>query len=79
MACTSRHRHSNYDAITSPAIGGGMHCPSASSSLRYVAVGILDLIPISALSQGGERKRENGKIGKRQSSREERKEGKKRG
>jgi len=57
-----------------------MHCPSASSSLRYVAVGILDLIPISALSQGGETKRENGKIGKRQrSSREERKEGKKRG
>ena len=46
-ACTSRHRHSNYDIITSPAahdrqpdwyrdtgktcLGGGMHCPSASS------------------------------------------------
>jgi len=41
-ACTSRHRHSNYDVITSPAherqrdwyratgktcLGGGMHCP----------------------------------------------------
>jgi len=30
-ACTSRRRHSNYDVITSPALGGGMHCPSASS------------------------------------------------
>jgi len=39
-ACTSSHRHSNYDVITSPAhdrqsrqtcLGGGMHCPSASS------------------------------------------------
>jgi len=30
-ACTSRHRHSNYDVITSPAFGGGMHCLSASS------------------------------------------------
>jgi len=29
-ACTSRHRHSNYDVITSPALGGGMHCPNAS-------------------------------------------------
>ena len=45
QACTSRHRHSNYDVITSPAhdrqrdwyrdtgktcLGGGMHCPGAS-------------------------------------------------
>jgi len=39
-ACTSTHRHSNYDVITSPAhdrqlrqtcLGGGMPCPSASS------------------------------------------------
>jgi len=44
--CISRHCHSNYDVITSPAhyrqrdwyrdtgktcLGGGMHCPSASS------------------------------------------------
>jgi len=26
-----RHRHSNYDVITSPALGGGMYCHSASS------------------------------------------------
>jgi len=32
-ACTSRHRHSNYDVITSPAVGRGMHCTSASSSI----------------------------------------------
>jgi len=32
MACTNRHHHSNYDVITSPALGGGMHCPSASTS-----------------------------------------------
>ena len=45
-ACTSRHRHSNYDVITSPihdrqrywyrdtgktCLGGGTHCPSVSS------------------------------------------------
>ena len=41
-ACTSRHRHSNYDVIMSPAhdwyrdtgktcLGRGMHCPSTSS------------------------------------------------
>jgi len=30
-ACTSRHRHSNYDVITSPTLGGGVHCPSISS------------------------------------------------
>ena len=24
-ACTSRHHHSNYDVITSPALAGGMH------------------------------------------------------
>jgi len=39
-ACTSRHRHSNYDVIASPAhsrqprqtcCGRGVHCPSASS------------------------------------------------
>jgi len=39
-ACTNRHRHSNYDVITSLAhdrqlrqtcLGGGMRCPSASS------------------------------------------------
>ena len=35
MACTNRHRHSNYDVITSPALGGGMHCPSASSYYCY--------------------------------------------
>jgi len=29
-ACSSRH-HSNYDVIMSPALGGGMQCPSASS------------------------------------------------
>jgi len=29
-ACTSRHRHSNYDVIRLPALGGGMHCSSAS-------------------------------------------------
>jgi len=34
-ACTSRHHHSNYDIITSPALCGGMHCPSASSSYQY--------------------------------------------
>jgi len=27
-ACTSRHRHSNYDVITSPAFGRCMHCPN---------------------------------------------------
>jgi len=26
-----RHHHSNYDVIMSPAFGGGMHCPRASS------------------------------------------------
>jgi len=50
-ACTSRHLRSNYDVITSPAhdrqrnwycdtgetcLGGGMHCPTASS-LRFNA------------------------------------------
>jgi len=30
-ACYSRRRHSNYDLIASLALGGGMHCPSASS------------------------------------------------
>ena len=30
-AVPGRHRHSNYEVITSPAVGGGMHCPSASS------------------------------------------------
>ena len=30
-ACTSRHRHSNYDVIMLPALGGGMQCPSAYS------------------------------------------------
>jgi len=34
-ACTSRHHHSNYDVITSPALGGGMHCYSASSYLFF--------------------------------------------
>jgi len=48
-ACTSRHRHSNYDVTTSPAhdrqgdwyrdtgktcLGGGMHCPNASSFFK---------------------------------------------
>jgi len=33
--CTSRHRHSNYDIITSPDIGGDMHCPRASSYMLY--------------------------------------------
>jgi len=32
-AYTSRHRHNNYDVITSPTLGGGIHCPSDS---RYV-------------------------------------------
>jgi len=45
-ACNSRHRHSNYDVITSPAhdrqprqmcLGGGMHCPSVSG-LKYARV-----------------------------------------
>ena len=31
LACISRHRHSNYDVITTPVLGGGMHCPSAST------------------------------------------------
>jgi len=26
-----RHRHSDGNVITSPALGGGMHCPRASS------------------------------------------------
>ena len=37
-ACTSRHHHSNYDVITSPAVGGGMHCPSASSFKSVLAL-----------------------------------------
>ena len=39
QACTSRHRHSNYDVIMSPTVGGGRHCSSASSliSLRYLS------------------------------------------
>ena len=33
---TNRHRHDgNYDVITSPALGGGMHCPSASCLLIF--------------------------------------------
>jgi len=32
-AYTSRHRHSNYNVIMWPALGAGMHCPSASSYL----------------------------------------------
>ena len=44
MARTSRHRHSNYDVITSPShnrqprqtcLGGGMHFPSASRSTSH--------------------------------------------
>ena len=35
-ACISRHYRSNYNAITSPALGGGMHCPSACSALYFV-------------------------------------------
>jgi len=30
-AVLGRHRHSNYDVITSPALCGGIHYPSASS------------------------------------------------
>jgi len=33
-ACTSRNRHSNYDVIKSPDLGGGIHCSSASSLLN---------------------------------------------
>jgi len=42
-ACTSRHRHSNYDVIMSPSLGGGVHSPSASTFKihRYVADGLL--------------------------------------
>jgi len=32
-ACTSRHRHSNYDVITSPAFGRAVNCISTSSSI----------------------------------------------
>ena len=34
FACTNRHRDSNYYVITSPALGGGMYCLSASSFYR---------------------------------------------
>jgi len=34
-ACSNRHRYSNYDVITSLVRGGGMHCPSGSSSTLF--------------------------------------------
>jgi len=30
-ACSSRYHHRNYHVLTSPALGGDMHYPSASS------------------------------------------------
>jgi len=35
----NRHRHSNYDVITSSTLGGGMHCPSASSLWSPYGIG----------------------------------------
>ena len=35
-ACTSRHHHSNYDVITSLALGRSMHCPSASRFIIWL-------------------------------------------
>jgi len=62
--CTSRHHHSNYDVITSPAddrqprqtcLGRGMHCPSASSFIicYIMAVVWLNLfcLPVSRFAQ----------------------------
>jgi len=55
-ACPRRHRHSNYDITTSPApdrqprqtcIGGGMHCPSASSYRASYASGVLGVAILS--------------------------------
>ena len=38
LQSTSRHRHN--DVITSPAVGGGMHCPTASSFIGGSAYNI---------------------------------------
>jgi len=43
-ACTSRHRHSNCDVITSPDLGGGMHCPSASDLFSICWFSVVHLI-----------------------------------
>jgi len=46
-ACTSRHRHSNCDVITSPDLGGGMHCPSASDLFSICWFSVVHLIHMS--------------------------------
>ena len=64
LCCTSRHRHSNYDVITSPprdrqrdwyrdtgktCLGGGMHYPSASTVIDRVKWRHISMVAIRSI------------------------------
>ena len=49
-ACIRRHRHSNYDVVTSPALGRGtcMHCPS-TCTVAVLLVNVWNSLPNSVV------------------------------